>query len=118
MNMHPDKIAKVCHEVNRAYCLALGDFSQPAWEDAPQWQRESAYIGVELHINNPDTTPEESHAAWVKDKIEQGWVYGPLKDEFNRTHPCIVEYRHLPLEQRAKDYIFQAVVKQLSNIKD
>lgn len=39
--MHPlDKIARVCHEVNRAYCQALGDNSQPAWEDAPAWQRE------------------------------------------------------------------------------
>lgn len=29
------QIAQVCHEVNRAYCQALGDDSQPAWDDAP-----------------------------------------------------------------------------------
>jgi hypothetical protein len=29
-----EQIARVAHEVNRAYCQALGDQSQPAWEDA------------------------------------------------------------------------------------
>src|SRR5438105_262770 len=33
--------ARAAHEVNRAYCLALGDASQVAWEDAPEWQRSS-----------------------------------------------------------------------------
>jgi hypothetical protein len=33
--MEIEEIAKVAHEVNRAYCQALGDFSQPKWEDAP-----------------------------------------------------------------------------------
>ncbi len=44
--MTPEQIARVAHEVNRAYCQALGDNSQPAWEDAPQWQRDSAMLGV------------------------------------------------------------------------
>ena len=40
--MEMDSIARVCHEVNRAYCQALGDDSQPTWEEAPEWQRASA----------------------------------------------------------------------------
>lgn len=28
-------VARICHEVNRAYCEALGDTSQVSWEDAP-----------------------------------------------------------------------------------
>lgn len=39
--MTEDQIARVCHEVNRAYCQALGDNSQPTWEEAPQWQRQN-----------------------------------------------------------------------------
>ncbi len=27
--------ARSAHEANRAYCIALGDLSQPAWDDAP-----------------------------------------------------------------------------------
>lgn len=33
-----EQIARMAHEANRAYCQALGDDSQPAWEDAPEWQ--------------------------------------------------------------------------------
>ena len=32
--MTEQEIARVCHEVNRAYCQAIGDNSQPTWEDA------------------------------------------------------------------------------------
>ena len=34
-----EQIAEVTHEVNRALCLAFGDASQKAWQDAPEWQR-------------------------------------------------------------------------------
>ena len=44
--MKPEQIARVCHEVNRAYCRAIGDESQPAWEDAPDWQQRSAVLGT------------------------------------------------------------------------
>lgn len=29
-----DRIAKMAHEVNRAYCQSIGDNSQLPWEDA------------------------------------------------------------------------------------
>jgi hypothetical protein len=50
--MKNEQIARVCHEVNRAYCESLGDMSQPSWEDAPQWQKDSAMLGVKLHTEN------------------------------------------------------------------
>lgn len=103
------QIAKTCHEVNRAYCLSIGDTSQPKWEDAPQWQRDSAIKGVEFHLNN-ETTPEQSHESWLKEKIDNGWVYGERKDAEKKTHPCIVPYEDLPKEQQVKDYLFKAVV--------
>ncbi|MCE2579581.1 hypothetical protein LDL36_13980 [Komagataeibacter sp. FNDCR1] len=109
--MQPVKIAKICHEVNRAYCAALGDHSQPAWNDAPEWQRSSAIKGVEFTIANPDAPPSASHDSWLKEKRETGWKYGPVKDPERKEHPCFVPYDALPLEQKVKDYLFQAVVR-------
>lgn len=40
--MNIEQTAKTAHEVNRAYCLSIGDISQPSWEDAPDWQKKSA----------------------------------------------------------------------------
>lgn len=110
--MNQDQIARVCHEVNRAYCQAIGDFSQPSWEDAPEWQRESARAGVDLHLSG-DFGPEASHINWMKQKVDDGWVYGPVKDPDNKQHPCIVPFDQLPVEQQAKDFIFRAVVHAL-----
>ena len=35
MNNIIEACARAAHEANRAYCLALGDTSQPSWDDAP-----------------------------------------------------------------------------------
>lgn len=108
------EIARVCHEVNRAYCQSLGDHSQPAWEDAPEWQKESALTGVNLHIDNPNAGVEDSHQSWFAQKVADGWTYGPVKDAEKKEHPCMVPYDQLPQYQQAKDYIFRAVVHALA----
>lgn len=111
--MNRQEIARVCHEVNRAYCQSLGDDSQPPWEDAPEWQRASALVGVDLHVKNPDAGPRASHESWVRQKVADGWRYGETKDPGAKTHPCIVPFDQLPREQQAKDFIFRAVVHAL-----
>jgi hypothetical protein len=111
--MTREDIAKVCHEVNRAYCAALGDNTQLPWEEAPAWQRESACLGVDAHLDNPLLGASGSHQSWLKQKLDEGWIYGPVKDAGKKTHPCIVEYDELPKEQQAKDFIFCEIVHQL-----
>jgi hypothetical protein len=107
-------IAKVAHEVNRAYCESIGDNSQPEWQSAPDWQKESAINGVNFHINNPGAAPSDSHEEWLKEKREQGWKYGSVKNPETKEHPCFVPYGELPIEQRVKDYLFIAVVRALT----
>ena len=110
--MEKEQIARVAHEINKAYCESLGDFSQPSWANAPDWQKESILAGVELHMSD-DVTPEESHAAWVAKKIKDGWAYGSKKNEELKIHPNLTTYDQLPKEQRVKDHIFRAVVRSL-----
>ena len=109
-------IAQVAHEVNRAYCASIGDKSQVDWADAPEWQRKSAMAGVKMHLDNPDATPEQSHESWLSMKLADGWVYGDVKDEAAKTHPCCVPYEELPEAQKSKDYLFRAVVHSLKSI--
>lgn len=107
-----EMIANVCHEVNRAYCQAMGDDSQPKWEDAPQWQKDSAMLGVKLHMSG-DHGPEASHESWRTQKFNDGWRWGPVKDPAKKEHPCMVDFADLPKEQQAKDFLFRGVVHAL-----
>jgi hypothetical protein len=103
------KIAKLAHQVNKAYCEAIGDNSQVTWDEAPHWQKESAINGVKYHIENPNITPKMSHENWCKEKEKDGWTYGDVKDPIKKEHPCMKPYSELPKEQKIKDYLFKTI---------
>jgi hypothetical protein len=113
--MNVEQIAKVAHEMNRALCQAFGDDSQVPWEEAPEWQRSSAINNVEFHIAHPDAGPEHSHNSWMTDKLNCGWKWGPIKDAEKKEHPSICAYQQLPPHEKAKDYLFCAVVNVLKD---
>lgn len=111
--MENEDIAAVCHEANRALQIISNDPApSPLWVDAPEWQRASAIEGVARA--RAGETPEQLHQSWCQFKENDGWVYGPTKDESAKTHPCLVEYGELPAEQRIKDHLFAAIVSALS----
>lgn len=101
--------ARAAHEVNRAYCIAIGDYTQVAWEHAADWQKSSARDGVAGALDG--NTPEQSHEAWMADKIAAGWTFGPTKDPETKQHPRMVPYAELPASQRQKDSLFVSTVR-------
>lgn len=111
-------IAMMCHAINAAYCQSMGDDSQPTWDDAPDWQRNSAIAVVEMHLANPDATPEQSHESWYKVKEAEGWKYAEVKDMEKKEHPCFLPYEELPDEQKAKDYLFRTTVHLVKHLPD
>lgn len=110
---HIEAAARAAHEANRAYCIALGDHSQPRWEDAPDWQRSSCINGVRGVLAG--NGPEQSHESWLQEKRETGWKWGAVKDPAKKEHPCFVPYAQLPPEQKAKDAIYVSVVRAVLN---
>ena len=108
-----ESIAEACHEINRIYCEGIGDLSQPSWGNAPVWQKDSAIAGVKLHLEHPETTPSQSHESWMAIKVMDGWVYGEVKDPEAKTHPCMLPYHELPVDQRIKDSLFGHTVQMM-----
>lgn len=106
-------IAMACHEANRVWCQGEGDLSQKPWTEAEQWQRDSAIKGVEFRLANPEAKHDAQHNAWMADKVNDGWVYGPVKDSVAKTHHCIVPFEELPVFQQKKDALFCAIVDAL-----
>jgi hypothetical protein len=112
--MDIEKIARVCHEANRAWCEANGDTSQVAWDKAQAWQREAAVDAVKFALANPNAPASAQHDSWMQFKLSDGWRYGPAKDAAAKTHPWLVPFDELPPEQQAKDRLMMAIVKALS----
>lgn len=111
MRYSDEGIARICHEANRALCLAFGDTSQKPWDDAPDWQRGSALDGVRKIKAGEVTRPEQSHESWMAHKVAEGWVYGPTKNPETKEHPSLRPFPELDAPEQAKDFLFFAIVK-------
>jgi len=113
-HINVEKIARVAHEVNREYCLILGEKAL-SWEDAPPNQKKSVIAGVVILMGDTGRTSEQMHESWLEYKEAEGWKYGPVKDEGKKEHPCMVPYGDLPLEQQLKDALFRSIVLGMLN---
>lgn len=111
-----DIIAQICHNVNKAYCESIGEDNIVSWYKASEDVKESVRIGVKEVIQDSHIMPEEIHDKWVQYKKKQGWKFGKVKDADKKTHPDLVPYNKLPVEQKAKDYIFIALVRQVKQL--
>lgn len=43
------------------------------------------------------------HEVWAKGRLQQGWTYGPVRDDKLRQTPCLVPYEDLTEEERDYD---------------
>lgn len=107
--MEIEDIARICHQANRALCVAAGEPEPSDWDYVTEAQRESARAGVIFRMTHPNASPEAQHLQWMAHKAAAGWVYGSFKDETAKRHPCMVPFGELPPMQQAKDHLFAAI---------
>lgn len=43
------------------------------------------------------------HEIWAKNRIDDGWTYGPERSDTKKTHPCLVPYNELPESEKEYD---------------
>ena len=44
-----------------------------------------------------------THDIWAVGRINQGWTYGPARDDTAKKHPCLVPYEELPESEKEFD---------------
>ena len=57
---------------------------------------------------------ENSHDHWARQRINEGWTYGPQRDDVLKTNPDLVPYGDLPEGEKEYDRI--SVVQTLKVI--
>ena len=50
-----------------------------------------------------DVLAAHVHAAWVELRRADGWVYGPIRDDETKRHPCLVSYEALADSDKTYD---------------
>jgi hypothetical protein len=62
---------------------------------------------ITLFIENPEDKEvidevlimaKQEHQRWIDEKIEDGWVYAPVRDDQKKHNPCLVEWEKLSEE--------------------
>lgn len=43
------------------------------------------------------------HEVWAKNRMQQGWTYGPVRDDAKKQTPCMVAYEDLPEAEKEYD---------------
>lgn len=46
---------------------------------------------------------ENTHDIWAKERIAQGWSYGPQRRDDVKENPCLVPYAQLPESEKVYD---------------
>lgn len=103
-----ERRAKFVYEGARLAAIAAEAPIVPEYWD----NREPAFREQFLEVIERETGPDrkadarELHEDWVQAYVKMGWVYGPVRDSFEKTHPDMVPYDELGQLERDKDGVF------------
>ncbi len=101
-----EKLTPPFQEDNKAAARRIPDiFSLISLQVADESDTGAIDIDLvkKLVEDNIDVLGEAEHELWMKEKIENGWVYGNKRDDEKKIQPCIAPYDELPEKEKQKD---------------
>uniref|UniRef100_A0A671PEV2 Ryanodine receptor 3-like n=1 Tax=Sinocyclocheilus anshuiensis TaxID=1608454 RepID=A0A671PEV2_9TELE len=76
---------------------------------------DTSQIVLPPHLEHVrDKLAENIHELWGMNKIELGWMYGKVRDDNKRQHPCLVDFSKLP--ETEKNYNLQMSTETLKTL--
>lgn len=105
------------------------DVFQNAWDDSSNYivilSNQSNYEPHPLNLDDVSIEPEllelreaiaeNAHEVWAKTRKDQGWSYGPERDDAKKLHPDMIPYNLLP--ESEKEYDRQMAIKTIKLVK-
>lgn len=58
---------------------------------------------------------KNTHENWAAERLQDGWVYGPERNDALKQHPCLIPYAELT--EQEKDYDRRTSLETLKTIK-
>jgi hypothetical protein len=63
--------------------------------------------GSELLV---EALARNAHEVWAELRMNDGWTYGPSRDDVRKQHPCLVRFDDLSESDRASDRAMMAEI--------
>jgi len=93
------------------------DIFQNAWDDSANYlvilSNQSNYDPHPLNLDDVQIEPElmelreaiaeNAHEVWAKTRKDEGWTYGPKRDDAQKLHPDMLPYNLLPESEKEYD---------------
>lgn len=95
------------------------DIFEDAWDDSMNYMVSVAKKGEKAYDPKPidlsdvvlpddlnelrEAIAENAHDVWALERKEQGWTYGPSRDDTRKETPCMVPYSQLPDSEKKFD---------------
>lgn len=57
---------------------------------------------------------KHNHDVWARQRLKDGWSFGPVRNDDRKEHPCLVPYADLP--ESEKDYDRKTALEALKAI--
>lgn len=82
-------------------------------KEMPYGVRHCGYIPSPIDVSDV-VLPEELdeaveliaknvHEVWAKERMDEGWTLGPVRNDELKQHPCLVPYEELPEIEKEYD---------------
>jgi len=114
MTVYSDRdIAQVMRAVIRELQAVNGEQVVPPWDARPEAERAESAERIR-RLRERGASPREAHEAWAELRRSEGWEWGPVKDPDARTTPLLAPYEDLDPVQRAKDEMYDAVIRVMT----
>jgi hypothetical protein len=65
----------------------------------------STVVLPESIVELTELLARNNHEHWAKQRLAQGWRFGPVRNDGTREHPCLVPYEALPDSEKTYDRI-------------
>jgi len=70
---------------------------------SPQPVDTRAVFLSEPMLSLTEKLAENAHELWAKERMAQGWTWGPKRDDALKHHPCLIPYDQLGEDEKQMD---------------
>lgn len=64
-------------------------------------------LGIEQLI---ECLSKNTHEVWARQRMNDGWKYGPVRSDEKKEHPCLIPYEKLPEKEKEYDRVVSTEV--------